>query len=120
MIPFVRCIAAAALVILACTRTVPAPAKPPAGLSADEAKQIDRHLKELGERLRELRRTNSPTPQREDLLADAEVFRKGVLWALRYETRLEPADVALIKKALGRGIERADALAAGKPAWPGR
>ena len=48
------------------------------------------------------------------------MFRKGVEWALKYETKLEPADVALIKKALVRCAERTDAVAAGKPAWPDR
>ena len=55
-----------------------------------------------------------------DLRADAGVFPKGMTWALRYETALAPADVALIKKALTRGTQRAEALAAGKPSWTTR
>ncbi|MBN9119856.1 MAG: prolyl oligopeptidase family serine peptidase [Planctomycetes bacterium] len=105
----------ALLVVLVCAVT--APAEPPAGLSADDAKRFDRDLKELGERLRTLRKEK---PERVDLVADAEVFRKGAEWALRYETKLEPADVALIKKALARGAERAEAIDAGKPAWADR
>ncbi len=114
MSPFVR-VVPAALVLLAGLGAVPAPAEPSAGLSADDAKQIARDLKELDERLRALRK-----PENADLHADAEAFRKGVEWALKYETKLEPADVALIKKALVRCAERTDALAAGKPAWPDR
>ena len=91
----------------------------PAGLTSNDAEQIARDLRSLGERIRELR-TRSNAPERDDLVADAEVFHKGVVWALRYEPKLEPADVALIEKALARGIERVDALAAGRPAWPER
>ncbi len=94
-------------------------AEPPAGLTSSHSEQFARDLRRLGERIRELR-TPSPTPERADLVADAEVFHKGVAWALRYEAKLEPADVALIEKSLARGLERVDALAAGRPIWPGR
>jgi hypothetical protein len=122
MLPTVRLSGtAAALVALVGPTWTPAPpAEPPAGLSAEDAGQIDRDLKELEVRLRTLRSQGALTPEREDLLADAEVFRKGVQWVLRYEAKLEPADVALLKKALKRGAERADALAAGEPAWLAR
>ncbi len=114
MLPFVRSVAVAVLVALACTGAVPAPAEPPAGLPAEDAKQIARDLQQLDDRLRALRRAK---PDSTDLYADAEVFRKGVEWALKYEAKLEPADVALVKKALARCAERADALAAGNAAW---
>src|SRR5207302_44120 len=104
MIPFIRFLAVAALVVFAAASAIPAPAEPPAGLSADDAKQIDRALKELDEQLRAIRKEK---PENADLVADAEVFRKGVEWALQYETKLEPGDVALVKKALARGTERA-------------
>jgi len=45
-----------------------------------------------------------------DLAADAGIFAKGVEWALRYETKLEAADLALLRKALDRGRGRAAAL----------
>jgi poly(3-hydroxybutyrate) depolymerase len=118
MLHFLRCLTAAALVALAGAAAIPAPPEPPAGLSADELKQISDHLKKLDERLGALKRDKAP--EDEDLIADAEVFRKGVVWALRYETKLEPADVALIKKALARCTERIDALAAGKSTWTQR
>lgn len=114
MSPFVR-VLPAALVFLAGLGAVPAPAEPPAGLSAGDAKRIARDLNELDELLRALRRSGNADPY-----ADAEVFRKGVEWALRYETKLEPADVALVKGAVARCAERADAVAAGKPAWADR
>lgn len=40
------------------------------------------------------------TKAAEDWLADFMVFRKGVTWALRYETSLNTNDVALLKRAL--------------------
>src|SRR5262245_7616413 len=114
MLPSVRVVLAPLAGLLL---ALPAPAEPPAGLPADEAKQIDRDLKALGDRLRALRKED---PRRADLYADAEVFRKGAEWALRYETKLEPADVALVRKALARCAERAEALAAGNAPWAER
>ncbi|MEO6784766.1 MAG: prolyl oligopeptidase family serine peptidase [Chthoniobacteraceae bacterium] len=67
--------------------------------------------KQLEERLASLGESNP------DLLADAVVFSKGITWALRYETSLAGGDLAAVKKALERGTQRADALAAHTPAW---
>ena len=52
-----------------------------------------------------------------DLRADAEVFQKGIAWALRYDTPLAPDDLPLVKKALARGTARADLLAANQMPW---
>jgi pimeloyl-ACP methyl ester carboxylesterase len=110
--------AATSAFLLTLALAIPAPtAEPPAGLSAGDAKQIDRELTALGDRLAALRKEKPLTPRRGDLLADAEVFRKGVAWALKYEPKLAPADVALIKKALARCKERLDALGAGTSPW---
>jgi hypothetical protein len=38
---------------------------------------------------------------------DAEVFAKGVAWALRYEAKLAPKDAALVRKSLDQGLRRA-------------
>jgi hypothetical protein len=54
-----------------------------------------------------------------DLRAEAEIFHKGVEWALRYDTPTV-ADIVLIHKALDRGMERAEALSAGKTDWTRR
>ena len=98
------------------------PADPRAGLSADDAGRIDRGLALLTTRLDALKaKTDAPrASDREDLVADVEVFRKAVVWALRYEAKLEPADVALVLKGLTRGAERAAALAAGTAPWAAR
>ncbi len=99
---------------------VPLPAwcQPPEGLSANDRKQIETDLKELTAQLAGLRNVQPKTPLNSDWSADAEIFRKGVIWALAYEMKLEPADVALLKKALHRCQERIDALKQGKPLWP--
>lgn len=52
-----------------------------------------------------------------DLRADAEVFAKGVTWALRYDTALQASDVALIKKAQSRATQRVEALNRGHTPW---
>jgi poly(3-hydroxybutyrate) depolymerase len=89
-----------------------------ADLAAEGKKQLEAGLKDLHERLAKLRVAKADAPAlSSDLLADAEVFAKGLAWALRYDTQFEPADVALMKKALKRGRERAAALESGKPAW---
>ncbi|MSU35932.1 MAG: hypothetical protein EXS36_12680 [Pedosphaera sp.] len=56
-------------------------------------------------------------PANVDQLADVELFLKGVTWALRYETNLTPNDVSLLKHALARGSQRAEALAANNTPW---
>jgi pimeloyl-ACP methyl ester carboxylesterase len=59
-------------------------------------------------------------PEAAARLADAELFYKSVVWALRYEPTLSPADLALLRKAMARGIQRLDALQAGKTPWAHR
>ena len=52
-----------------------------------------------------------------DLRADADIFAKGVLWALRYDTALQAPDVEAIKKAEKRLVERVSALDANQRPW---
>ncbi len=62
------------------------------------------------------RLSNLPA-MRSELRADAEVFHKGIAWALRYETTFGSNDVVLLKKAVIRGSQRADALAVNQRPW---
>ena len=87
--------------------------------SPNERQQIERDLKKLGDRLAAQRGTGPMTPPASDRLADAAIFHKGIVWALRYETKLEPADIALVHKALQRGEERAKAPSAAMLPWHG-
>jgi poly(3-hydroxybutyrate) depolymerase len=88
-----------------------------AGLAAEERHLIERGLKELNGRLRALRAAGKERP---DALADAEVYARGLTWALRYDTAFTPADVALLRNALARARERVTALEAGKRPWAAR
>jgi pimeloyl-ACP methyl ester carboxylesterase len=86
------------------------------GQQCEERQRLERGLQELNDRLKKLQ------PQKEEALksdafADAAVFTKGLAWALRYDTVFEPADLALLKKGLERGTERAASLEAGKQPW---
>jgi pimeloyl-ACP methyl ester carboxylesterase len=82
----------------------------------DVQMQLERELKELQGKLARLRTAEGLSS---DHFADADLFAKGIAWALRYD-RLEAADVAQIKRALARGHARADALASGKQPWAGQ
>lgn len=61
-----------------------------------------------------------PSSDNADLRADAEVFAKGITWALRYDTALAPNDVAAIKRAQERLAQRVGALATGQKPWAAR
>jgi poly(3-hydroxybutyrate) depolymerase len=89
---------------------------PPQSLSANDRQQIEGDLTSLAEKLATVRATARDARQL-DHLADAGLFHKGIVWALRYETNFAANDVALVKKSLQRGHERADALVAGRTPW---
>jgi len=71
----------------------------PKNAPTDERTQIEQRLKELNERIGKLRELKR---EKEDDLADMEVYAKGINWALRYETTLAPADLVLLNRALER------------------
>lgn len=52
-----------------------------------------------------------------DLRADADLYAKGMTWAMRYDTALQPSDLALIEKAAARGAERAEAILSKQTPW---
>src|SRR5207247_2528143 len=87
----------------------------PAGLSADDQAAIRRDMGLLADRIAALRRSRSRRVR--DRVADVDLFHKGAVWALRYEPSLTPADTALVRKALARGLERAEDLSAGRLSW---
>jgi poly(3-hydroxybutyrate) depolymerase len=79
----------------------------PEGLSAEDFAAIQKDVRDLKTRLTKIN----------DHREDADIFLKGILWALRYDTKFTPPDVALIKKAVTRAKERVAALEAGKKPW---
>lgn len=90
----------------------------PAALGTQEG-SVRRELDELARRLTERRNgvNRLTTPREAAWVADAEVFYKGAVWALRYDSELSPADISLIRKMLTRADERLDALDAGQQPW---
>lgn len=78
----------------------------------EDVKRLEEKLKTLPTPVSDLMR---PKPQAHG--ADAELFCKAAVWALRYEPVLAQADRALIQRAIARGNERADALVNGKSPW---
>lgn len=52
--------------------------------------------------------------------ADVAIFAKGLAWALQYDQEYSAADLALLKKAIIRGTERATSLAEKKSPWLAR
>ena len=97
----------------------PLPASFPSGISTQDRQQFEPGLNRLTEKLRGLHAEAREFIQL-DRLADAGLFHKAILWALRYETNLTTSDVALLKKFLQRGHERADAQLAGQTPWTAR
>ena len=85
-----------------------------ATLPENDRRDIETRQEQLAHRIKALK-ASAP-----DLLADAEVFHKSVEWALRYETNLAPKDLAMMKKAIARGMQRADALLANQAPWSAR
>jgi hypothetical protein len=75
----------------------------------------------LEEKLRSLQGTLATQAEtsRNDV-TDAAIFSKGLAWALRYDRKFSPKDVALLEKAIARGNQRAEALAANRKPWSTR
>jgi pimeloyl-ACP methyl ester carboxylesterase len=94
----------------------------PAGISATEQRVIAQDLASIEQRLwgadEPFNYGIGHTPRA--ALYDALLFTKGVRWALRFETKLTPADLALVQKALARGRERSEHERAPIPRWSQR
>ena len=89
----------------------------PAGIAAEDQALLRTQFTELEARLDKLRRRPGT---KSDRVADAELFPKAVLWALRYAPTLTAGDLALVRKSLDSGRRRADDLEAGKRPWEER
>jgi dienelactone hydrolase len=90
-------------------------------VGAGERQQIERGLRELRGRFEALRGgSDRASGDQRDRLADAEVFAKGITWALTYDATLTPADLKLLGTALERFRGRVAALEAGEAPWAGR
>ena len=72
--------------------------------------------KSLADDLASLEKRASTLPE----VVDAAIFSKGLAWAMKYDQEFSPADVALLKKGVARGNERATALAENMSPWKSR
>lgn len=77
----------------------------PQPLTAEQRQMFDEELRTLDESIAALR--DGP---RSDI-ADAAIFAKGLTWALRYDSKFSPKELALLQKAIVRGTQRTEALA---------
>ena len=95
----------------------------PGGLAPADRQQIESELSRLERKLADVRAQPPAAGPAgaEDRFADAELFLKGVTWAMRYETEAAtPDDVQLLKQSLKRADERITALQAGVAPWVGK
>ncbi len=79
-----------------------------AAVSAEEPQHA---VRQLEARLSQLKSANT------DLIADTEIFHKGAVWASRYDQPLNTKDIELLNRALDRGLQRAESIAANKTPW---
>lgn len=86
-------------------------------LTESERKSLLAELQPLQDRLAALRSAPLVKPDR---WADAQIFVKGVVWALDFGPVTDAKSRELVKKGLRRARERIDALAAGRQPWADR
>lgn len=86
-------------------------------LSAGERSALLDELKPVQERLAALRADPSVS---DDRWADAQIFVKGVVWAIDFGPVTDAAGRQLIRNGLGRASERVESLTAGKTPWRAR
>lgn len=83
----------------------------PGGITSEDRQSLGRDLRSLEAKLTSLRSSSTND------LADADLFHKGIVWALRYETHLTSNDIASLQRATARGHQRADFLLARQQPW---
>ncbi len=90
-------------------------------LDREQRQQVESGLRGLTERLVRLRGDDGRAPGvKPDRLADAEVYAKGIAWALRYDSELASTDVAILTRALESGRARVADLESGRAPWAGK
>ncbi len=107
--------AAALFAVVLASQLSIAPATEP--LTEAERKAILAELQPLQDRLAALRNVPNVNPDR---WADAQIFVKGVVWALNFGPVADAHSRELVQRGLRRARERIDALAAGRQPWAER
>jgi hypothetical protein len=95
---------------------------PPPGVdvpAADRA-ELEVSITALGKEIDALREALTKQPGSAallDLLPDVQIFHNAARYALAYNEFFKPEEIAVAKKQLKQGMERAAELRAGKPSW---
>jgi dienelactone hydrolase len=110
----ITAVAILALAALLCQAPAAEPVMPAKPLTDAERAAFLAKLRPLEDRLAELRKAPNMSLDR---WADAEIFVKGVVWALDFGPVTDDRSRGLVKFGLKRAQERIDALAAGRQPW---
>lgn len=95
----------------------------PGGFDAAQWAELRNAQQLVSQKLDKLRPAFSGSAGELDVWADADLFRKGLVWATRYDQKFEAKDVALLKKAVTRAHARIEYLVdplGAPPIKPGR
>ncbi len=92
---------------------------PPPGIKLSDAarQELNAGRDALGKEIDRLRVDFKGKPGLLELLPDVQIFYNAVQYALKYDEFFKPAEIAVAKKMLQHGLERAQQLRDGKPAW---
>ena len=92
---------------------------PPPGIaiSAESRAELEAGVAELGKEIENLRNSLVKKPALLELLPDVQIFYNSVHYALKYNEFYSPGEVAVAKKHLQQGRERAKSLRDGQAPW---
>lgn len=90
-------------------------------LGVEERQQIESVLRSMSAKLQTLKEKVGDREQLDrDRVADAELFAKGIVWALKYDETFSPSDRSLLKLAVDGLKGRVTAIEAGESPWTSR
>jgi predicted peptidase len=92
---------------------------PPPGIAIPDAdrKDLEAGVAELGKQIDGLREALKNKPALLDLLPDVQIYHNAVRYALAYNEFFNVKEVAVARKLLQQGIQRAKALRDNRPEW---
>jgi dienelactone hydrolase len=92
---------------------------PPAGIKLADADrtELQAGVEALGKNIERLRLDLKAKPALLELLPDVQIFHNAVRYALTYDEFYAPSELAVARKLLNQGTERAQLLREGKAPW---
>ncbi len=92
---------------------------PPPGIKVPDADRqvLTEGTERLGIEINELRKSLKGKPALLDLLPDVQIYHNAVHYALANNEFFSPGEIAVAKKLLAQGLERAGQLAKGESPW---